>query len=106
MKATDADALDMAVKLPGGGTIETVGEAFAFLDRLPKRTLAKPEWQEVVKQLHRAVTLDRAWLWFVRSALMRAIHGDAPPPPIEPTTKREAWRERRKAKKMARKTKD
>jgi hypothetical protein len=78
-KAMSSDHFEFPIKTNTGQSIETVGEAFAFIDALSDKTQKRPECQLAIRELHRAVTEDRNWLFFARMGINRAIHGTEPP---------------------------
>lgn len=87
------DEFEFPIRTKAGKVIETVGEAFAFIDGLPAKTQRRPEWQLAICELHRAVTQDRSWLFFARMAINRAIHRKASDAPMPRARKQDAWRE-------------
>jgi len=101
VKVTAADEFEFAIKTKTGQVIETVSEAFAYIEVLPEKTQRRPEWQLAIRELHRAVAEDRAWLFFARMGINRAIHGTAPPISKAGRKKANTLRERRRARKAA-----
>jgi len=78
----------------------TLRDAGRYIEALPKREQANPAWQLAAKDLLRAATDKLVWRWFARSAIMKALHDDAPAP-TKPAKSRKAdqWREKRRARK-------
>jgi hypothetical protein len=94
-KAIATDEFEFAIKTKTGQVIETVREAFDYIEALPAKTQQRSEWQLAIRELHRAVTKDRKWLFFARMAINRAIHGERIS--TFEQTKAELWKEKRKA---------
>jgi hypothetical protein len=104
-KAIAPDEFEFPITLKSGQIIETVGEAFDYIEQLPEAKQRSEPWKRAIGYLHRAVTEDRAWLFFARMSIQRALDGQRAgrPPKITPRVKKsEAWRERRTALKKGR----
>src|SRR4051812_42832454 len=106
-KAIATDEFEFPIATPKGQVIETVREAFDYIDALPTTKQQSEPWRRVIGYLHRAVKEDRAWLFFARMSMMRALAGErSRDPEIKPRTKKnEEWRERRAALKAHEDTK-
>src|SRR5438477_11174399 len=101
-KAVASDVFEFPIKTKTGQVIETVGQAFAYIDALPDNVHKRPEWQLAIRELHRAVTEDRNWLFFARMGINRAIHGTEPPVRTSRAKRLEDWREQRRARRSTR----
>ena len=98
-KATLRDHFNTPVLAPSGVELKTVGDAFAYIDRLPPEALAQPEWQVAVRELKSAVAGPRSRMIFARMTLFRAIHRSTEPPVSSPSRAKKAGRNlRRKAR--------
>src|SRR5690349_18849505 len=59
-KAIATDEFEFPITTPKGEVIETVREAFDYIDKLSDAKQRSEPWQRVIGYLHRAVTEDRA----------------------------------------------
>lgn len=92
---------DDAIPVPGGSQIKTLRDAGEYIHALPRRTQQLPQWQQATKDLIIAADVDRAWRYFARISVYRAIHGDKPSKPLPPR-KSDVFKEKRAAYKKAR----
>jgi hypothetical protein len=72
--------LDPAINTPDGKTLRTLKDAAEYVLALPEKVQAEPAWQLAAQELKNAAELAAAWRWFARSAMMKALLGDEPPP--------------------------
>lgn len=89
------------LRLPDGRELKTLREAGEFVAALPEKTQRQEIWQRAAGYLLRAATEQFAWEFFARIAILSAINGPREPPiGKEPgVKKKDAWKERRKARK-------
>ena len=92
------EEFETPIPLPSGGELVTLRDAGTYIDKLSRIDQARLPWQLAAKDLLRAATDHLAWQWFARSAIMKALYGDAPAPIKPKVRKADRWRENRRAR--------
>jgi hypothetical protein len=73
---------DEPIKTPDGKTLRTLQDAAEYVLALPPEVQSEQTWQRAADALRNAADREKAWMWFARPAMMRALHGPDVPPPI------------------------
>jgi hypothetical protein len=81
-----AREFDEAILLPDGRELRTLLDAGHYVQKLPRATLERPEWNVAMKTLLMAAE-DGLPLMYARIALLRALNAAAPRPPPGPRKK-------------------
>lgn len=68
------------IKTPDGKTLHTLQHAAEYVLALPPNVQKEPPWQAAAECLTNAAEREIAWMWFARSAMMRALLGPDTPP--------------------------
>jgi hypothetical protein len=85
------------IKTPDGKTLRTLQHAAEYVLALPPNVQKEPPWQAAAECLTNAAEREIAWMWFARSAMMRALHGpDDPSVGNSEGKKAHSWRNTRK----------
>jgi hypothetical protein len=88
---------DEPILTTDGKTLRTLQDAAKYVLALPPKVQKEPPWQAAAECLTNAAEREMAWMWFARSAMMRALHGSDDPPVGNPDgTKGHSWRNTRK----------
>jgi hypothetical protein len=77
---------DESILLPHGGELRTLLDAGHYVEKLPRATLERPEWNVAMKMLLMAAEAGLP-LMFVRIALLRALNAGKPKPTPAPRKK-------------------
>lgn len=85
-----------AIRTPSGGRLSTLRQAAEYMRALPASEQARPEWQQAAVYLAKAAEDDRAWRWFARSAVVKALADPGEPAP-RPRARSATWRDKRAA---------
>jgi hypothetical protein len=87
------------IKTPDGKTLRTLQDAAKYVLALPPEVQKEPSWQAAAECLTNAAEHEIAWMWFARSAMMRALHGPDEPPIGNPEGKKgHSWGKRKLAR--------
>jgi hypothetical protein len=67
------------IVLPDGRELRTLIDAGRYVEKLPKRTHDRPEWQTATEMLLKAAE-GRLPVMFAHIALLKALNAEKPPP--------------------------
>jgi len=83
-------SLEDPIEFPGGKVARTLGEAAAFIEKLPESEHSHPKWQLAIAELMTAAQRQSP-VMHARIAVLQAIHRDAPPRPATRAVRERPW---------------